>query len=56
LDDTNGANKLIAFKDTEWYLLQQGFSRRTVTLLYQGLPSFHPALKSRGETVVFKDR
>jgi hypothetical protein len=36
LDATSGANKLIALKDTEWYLSQQSSSRRTVTLLYQG--------------------
>jgi len=60
LDETNGANKLIALKDTEWYLSQWGSSRRTATLLYlgcplsirhsrvaMGLPSFHPALQSR---------
>jgi hypothetical protein len=30
------AQKLVALEDTEWYLSQQGSSRRTVTLPYQG--------------------
>jgi hypothetical protein len=52
LDETGGANKLIALKDTEWYLLQQSSSRRTATLLYQGF-LHSTGLKSRGEIVVF---
>jgi hypothetical protein len=35
LDETSGANKLIALKDTAWYLAKQRSSRRTVTLLFR---------------------
>jgi hypothetical protein len=55
LDEASGANKLIALKDTQWYLSQQSSSRRTATLLYHGC-LHSTGLKSRGEIVVFKDR
>jgi hypothetical protein len=54
LDETNGASNLLALKDTEWYLLMQGSSRRTRDAAVSGLPSFRPAPKSRGEIAVLK--
>jgi hypothetical protein len=54
LDETSGANKLIALEDTEWYLCNKALQDEPVTLLYRGSPSFRPATKSRSEIVVFK--
>jgi hypothetical protein len=55
LDETSGANKLIALKDTQWYLSQNLFKTNRDAAVSK-LPTFHPGLKSRGAIVVFKDR